>query len=152
MKYDKYGYNIKMDLNSFYNSFHELKIENIDYSKIDEIKQSSKELNYFYESKSTDLFKSNRYIKILNKIKTNPIGNPTEKLLMLMFAVDPSFEAIKIYNEHNKINEIRFAIEKHFGVYDPNLIKIEKWYIKNILDEESKISLEEEIDKRVYKI
>lgn len=155
MKYDKNMYNL-VDLTSFYNSFHDLNVNGINDDKINDIKQNSKELNYFYEGSFTGLTKGLRYIKVINKIKTNPkkynLTNSTEKLLMLMFAVDPNFEAIKIHNEYNTVNDSRVAMENYFGLYDKNLIKIEIWYIKNILDEESKILLEEEINKRVYKI
>lgn len=154
MEYNNYS--TKADLNSFYNSFHDLEIEDINVDKINEIKQKSEELNYFYEGEFSNFSKGVRYVKVLNKIKTNPkkynLTNSTEKLLMLMFAVDPSFEAIKIHNEFNKIDDARFDMEKYFGIFDKNLIKIELWYIKNLLDEESKKLLEEEIDKRVYKI
>lgn len=152
----EYNKNLIVDLRSFYTTFNNLKINEVNFDKLNEIKEEAKKLNYFYEGKFSNLMKSVKYTRVLNRIKTNPKGfnltNSTEILLMVMFSIDPNFEAIKIHNEYNKISETKFAMEKHFGIYDSNLIKIEIWYIKNILDKESKISLEKEIEKRIYKI
>lgn len=151
-----FSYNYVTEMSSFYKSFNKLNVPDIELEKLSKLKNDSQEVNYIYEGNFSNYSRGNRYIKTMNKLKTNPkkydLTNSTEMLLMLMFCVDPNLEAIKIYNEFNKTDEIRFAMKKYFGVYDPNLIRIEKWYINNLLDKESKTEIEEEIQKRIYKI
>lgn len=146
--------NISVHINSFYRAIHDLKVSDISIEKIEELKETSKELNnYFY--KKYDEWKQNKYVRILEKIKTNPkffnVYNSTEKLLLLMFIIDPNFEILLIYEEENDCKNIESRIEQEFGVYDSNLIKIEKWYIKYIADSKMKMKISNEIERRVFK-
>ena len=130
--------------------------------KIDTIIEKSKELNKLY---NCDLFKpirAQRYIKIMEIIHTNYSGNITtknkfsttsilEKLLLLIFSVDPEFKAFIIYNSENTKEEIKKQMEYKFGIYDKNLIKIEKFFIQTFFNKEQKNSIQEEIEKRTSK-
>ncbi len=129
---DKNNYYNSNDLKHFYESFHDLKITDINNDSIEIIESFSKELNAFYENKFNGFSKLAKYFKIVNKIKTTRVGNSTEKLLIFMFSVDPDFKAISIFNEQKDSDSIKTALKSEFGLYDPNLIKIENWYIKNL--------------------
>ena len=142
------------DLETFYKNFNKTKFENITLLKLLNLRKMAKPLNCFYKNRE-DIIKQKRYFKILNSIRSNPkrfnINSEAEKFLLLMFAVDPSFEAVKIYEQYNDIKKIKNEIVKTFGVYDKNLISIEKFYIKNFLSETKKSQIQSEIDKRIYK-
>ena len=68
-----------------------------------------------------------------------------------MFSVDPTLEALKIYGECNTLNQTKLKMGMFFGVYDSNLIKIEKEFIKKFFTEKEKKELTDEIDKRVFR-
>lgn len=148
-------YNFKSDMNSFYEKFNEIKCNELTLKKIIEIIKTSKELNTFFNNQNIDLWKIEKYIKIMNNIKTNPkkfnVTNSSEKLLLLMFAVDPEFEAAIIYGECNTTKEIKTKFKNKFGLYDPNLIKIENYFIKHFLSTKQKENIQKEIEKRAFK-
>ena len=72
-------------------------------------------------------------------------------MILFIFSVDPTFEAIKIYGESNHVSEIKEKMINYFGIYDKNLIVIEKIFMKRFFSKEEKKNLEEEIQKRVFK-
>ena len=117
---------------------------------------SALELNKFYNNEFDDLCRFEKYVKIMNKIKTNPkhynVESLAERYILFMFSVDPTFEAVKIYGECNKINEVKKKSNQFFGLYDKRLISLEKFFIKNFLSSEMKKRIDEEINERVYKI
>ena len=147
--------NLGLHINSFYEKYHELKINDISKDKIDELKKASIDLSYYFNECFDYILKIQKYVRVLEKIITSSkklgANNSTEKLLLFMFIVDPNLEVIKIYEEENNLKNIKPRIQKQFGVYDHNLIKIERWYIKNVLDKESKKQIEDEIERRVFK-
>lgn len=154
-RYSRNYYDTSVSINSFYKNIHDLKISEISSKRIEDFKEKSKDLNKEYNNNYSDRPKNVRYSRIMDKIKTTPktydLNNSTEKLLFFMFSVDPEFEAVLIYEEANDTIQLKKKMESYFGVYDKNLIKIERWYIKNLLDKESRINLEEEAERRVYK-
>jgi len=145
----------KNDLESFYKSLGTLNFKNVTAEKILELKTYAAKFNEFLNNKSITYPKSLRYVKIANTIKTNPKGygstNKNETALLFMFSVDPNFEAFIIFEECNKISEAKNKMRNYFNLYDANLIKLESYYIKFFLGEESKQKINEEIDRRVYK-
>lgn len=154
-RYSRNYYDVSVSIDSFYKHIHDLKINEISVERIEEFKITSQILNKEYNNSYSDRPKNVRYSRVMDKIKTTPktynLNNSTEKLLFFMFSVDPELEAILMYEETNNTTQIRQKMENYFGVYDKNLIKIEKWYIKNLLDKDARISFEEETERRVYK-
>ncbi len=154
-RYSRNYYDPSVSINSFYQNIHDLKIEEISLERIEEFKRTSKILNKEYNNTYSDRPKGIRYSRVMDKIKTTPriynLNNSTEKLLFFMFSVDPEFEASLMHEECNNILQIKKKMESYFGVYDKNLISIERWYIKNLLSDELKQNFEEETERRVYK-
>lgn len=141
-----------IDINAFYRNLKLIKMGEISLKKVEELKELSKKLNIFFENTNSDFSKIRKYAKIVNRIKMNPKPyTALEQRLLLMFSVDPEFEAIMIFEESNYINQIKSNMVKRFGLYDPNLINTEKWFIKHFLSEENKNQIKEEIDRRVFK-
>lgn len=146
--------NIITSINSFYKYLKEANFSKLTKEKIGELFETSKSFNKFFNRKDINILKSVRYEKITNRIKMNPkLFNTYEKsemYLLFMFSVDPEFEAVKIYGEFNKLTDIKEKMEKKFGIYDPNLIKLEKFFIKYFMDKQKKEQIEKEIEDRVY--
>lgn len=146
---------------TFYKDFNN-DINNVSNIDINNIIEKSKTLNNLYNSQSFKPTKLQRYIKIMEYIHSNYRENfPTnskfsttsilEKMLLLVFSVDPEFEAFIIYSSENTIKEIKIKMEHKFGIYDKNLIKVEKFFIQNLLDIKKQNEIYEEIDKRAFK-
>ena len=154
---DYFGYQIsfKVDVDSFYKNLNGTSFKGLDSKKILELKENSNYFNKFYNNNNLPFNKINRYVKIMNRIKTNPKGygvsSEAEKYLLFMFCVDPTFEAAKIYGECNKTNEVKQKMERYFGIYDRRLIILEKFFIKHFLSDKKKNEINEEIEKRVFK-
>ena len=74
-----------------------------------------------------------------------------EKLLLYILSVDPELEALLIYNTYNTRKEIKEKLIEKFGVYDPNLAKIETQYVKRFLSADKQNKINKEIERRVYK-
>lgn len=148
--------NINLEFESFYSRLPLTNFKNINNEIIENIKQNSKELNNFF-SFNNGLFKTNKYLKIMNRIKTCPknfnISNDdwAQIYLLFMFSIDPKFEITKIYGSCNTTKEIKFEIEKEFGVFDKNIIKLEKFFIKHFLSNSDKEKMDEEISQRSFK-
>ena len=68
-----------------------------------------------------------------------------------MYSVDPNFEATIIYGVENNTKSIKEKLTQKFGIYDPNLIKIEKFVITNFLNQKQKDEINEEIENRIFK-
>ena len=157
-----YCYNYQLAIENFYeNNIIDLKydLDYIDEEIINKLKEKSNILNnMFNHSKMTKLEK---YCKKMERIKTSPkkendfnkiaTSNSTEKLLLFMFSVDPNFEAFLIYSTYNTLKEIKYEMNKTFGLYDPYLVKVERAFIKHLLNEEEKNKINEEIERRVFK-
>lgn len=144
-----------VSLNSFYKYLKDANFNTLTKEKIEELFETSKQFNKFFTNKNIDMGKSIRYEKIVNKIKMNPrLFNTYEKsemYLLFMFSIDPEFEAFKIYGEFDKIKDIKSYMIRKFGVYDPNLINLEKLFIKHFMSKQKKEQIEKEIEDRVYK-
>ena len=74
-----------------------------------------------------------------------------EKLLLFMFSIDPNFEIAIIFGSEDRIYTAKEKIKEKFGIYDINLIKVEKLVIKNFLSEQKRNEINEEIDRRAFK-
>ena len=141
----------KIHLNAFYKSINGGNFKGIDTEKLNELQELAKVYrNSFYNNQ-----RNSEYIETMNRIKCRSIvniSNPkAENTILFIFSVDPTFEAIKIYGECNHIKQIKEKMIKYFGIYDKNLIIIEKAFIKRFLSKIEINGLEEEIEKRVYK-
>ena len=154
---DHFGYQIsyKVDIDSFYKNLNGTSFRGLDSKKLLTLKATSKSLNRFYNNDNMPYNKVSRYVKIMNRIKTNPKGygvsSEAEKYLLFMFSIDPSFEAAKIHGECNKIDETKEKMQNYFGVYDRRLIILENYFIKHFLSEKKRNEINEEIEKRVFK-
>lgn len=148
-------------IKSFYN-VDNVSFKNIDSEKLYDIIRRSNPINRMFLNKDFKACKSERYLKIMELIYTNyREGNPVkneyattshaEKFLLFMFSIDPNFEAAIIYGSEDRTFNAKKQIEEKFGVYDINLIKIEKLVIKKILSEAKRNQIYEEIDKRAFK-
>lgn len=154
---DHFGYQIsyKVDIDSFYKNLNGTSFRGLDSKKLLTLKATSKPLNGFYNNDNMPYNKVSRYVKIMNRIKTNPKGygvtSEAEKYLLFMFSIDPSFEAAKIHGECNKIDETKEKMQNYFGIYDRRLIILENYFIKLFLSEKKRNEINEEIEKRVFK-
>lgn len=148
-------------MQSFYN-VDKVSLKDIDEIKLIEIIEKSKKINKLFLDKSFKSCKTERYLRIMELIHMNHRKDiPTkthyattsiaEKYLLFMFSIDPNFEIAIIYGSEDRINDIKVKIREKFGVYDPYLIKIEKAVIKNLLSNERKNEIYEEIEKRAFK-
>lgn len=150
-----YNFNYNIDINSFYENLSGTSFKGVDLKRILILKTISKQLNEYYNNSNIHLNKVGKYVKIMNKIKTNPKGygvtSESEKYLLFMFSVDPNFEAAKIHGECDRINDVKTKMRMHFGVYDRKLILLENYFIKHFLSEEKRNEINEEIERRVYK-
>ena len=144
------------ELSSFYKNFKNTSFKEISGRKLIELKSFSKELNSLFNNQNVKEFRISRYIKVMNKIKTNPKAfniettSDAEKYLLFMFAIDPEFEIYIIHNSENRKSQIKEKIENKFGLYDPYLLAIEKFYIKNFLPQEKRIEINKKIIERSY--
>jgi len=149
-------------LQKFYKDLDNVNFDTISNEKLDELKEKSIYINHLYHVKSYGESKSNRYIKILEKILCNcrkeaavntkfTTSTNEEKLLLFLLSVDPELEAAITFGSFNKIIEIKYEFEKKFGIYDIGLVKLEKIYIKKFLTEEKQNEIKEEIEKRSFK-
>lgn len=154
---DHFGYQIsyKVDIDSFYKNLNGTSFRGLDSKKLLTLKSTSKPLNGFYNNDNMPYNKVSRYVKIMNRIKTNPKGygvtSEAEKYLLFMFSIDPNFEAAKIHGECNKIDETKEKMQNYFGIYDRRLIILENYFIKHFLSEKKRNEINEEIEKRVFK-
>ncbi len=93
------------------------------------------------------------YISVMNRIKTNPKGygitKSIEKYILFMLTVDPNFDAYIINETSNKKEEIYEKLINRFGLYDPLLIKVEKFYIDFFLGNTKKDQLKEKIASKI---
>lgn len=151
----QYYTSLKSDIQSFYKDLNGTSFKGINKEKLIELLNNSKNLNRFFNNNNTKIQKHGKYVKIMNKIKTNPKSfgayTEAEKFLVFMFSVDPNFEAAKIHGAYNTTEEIKLEMEKHFGLYDSKLIIIENFFIKNFLSEKTRNKINEEIEKRAFK-
>lgn len=137
---------------SFYKNLNGTSFKNINDSKILELyKNSANILN----PENISSHKLINYTKTMKKIDTNQevynVCSEAEKFILFMFAVDPNFEAAKIYGECNYIKEIKAKMVQYFGIFDRKLIIIENFFIKHFLSKEKRNEINEEIEKRVYR-
>lgn len=153
---EEYFYNsCIIDINAFYQNLKVIEVGKILPEKLEELQETSKNLNRFFTINHPGFSKIRKYAKIANRIKMNPkifkAYTALEQRLLLMYSVDPKLEAILIFEESNRIDQIKNNMIAKFGLYDPNLVKTEKWFIKHFLSEENKNKIQEEIDRRVFK-
>ena len=142
------------DITSFYKNFNTKDFKNVNVTKLLELKKKSKGLNEYY-TKDRMYNKKSKYIRLMNKFKTNPKGygitNDLEKYILFMYSVDPNFKATYMYASVNKIQEVRMDMVKEFGVFDPNLVQIEKYYILNILGPKKKKEILDKVEELSFR-
>lgn len=142
-------------INSFYSNLSKAHFTKLTAKKLLTLKYFSKELNKYFITPSNNLTKRVKYLKIMDKIKTNPkfwgIEDFAEQYILFMFSVDPNFEVAITFGECNRIYEAKNLIENRIGIFDYKLLKLEKYYIKNFMTETARKQIEEEIDKRAFK-
>lgn len=150
-----YHSSYSIDINSFYENLSSTSFKGLDPKRILILKAFSKQLNEFYNNKDIRLNKVGRYVKIMNRVKSNPKGygitSDAEKYLLFMFSVDPNFEAAKIHGECDRINEAKEKMKMYFGLYDRKLIILENYFIKHFLSEEKRNEINKEIERRAFK-
>ena len=144
-----------LDVETFYKNLKDTRFNNINVGIILKLVSNSRGLNAYFNNENLKVHKSQRYVKVMNKIRSDfksfNISSDAEKYLLFMFAVDPNFEAAKIYGQYNTVSEIRTKMYKKFGIYDRTLITIEKFFIKNFLSDKKRNEINDDITKRIYK-
>lgn len=155
MLYENYITNFMVTLNLFYKDFGKANFKNITKEQLENVIAVSKLLNPYIKENDLSHIKARKYIKVVERIRNAPkkynLTTNAEKLLLLMLSVDSNFETYIIYGESNTIYEIEKKMRLKFGLFDKNLIKIEKVFINCYLNKKKKSMLDEEIEKRVYK-
>lgn len=152
--------NQNITFNAFYNN--KVNFNNITEEKLNEIMERAKKFNKLFKRKEFRDIKSARYLKLMELINSgyregNPIKSEyattslAEKYLLFMFTVDPEFDAAIIYASEDRIKDIKEQMIDKFGVFDQNLVKIEKYVINKLLTEEKRNEINEEIDRRIFK-
>ena len=145
-----------LDIKAFYKYLKVEEFDNLEKTRVEYLR----DLGYsiFVEkinNKYIDLPFFKKYTKLMNNLKMTPylfgLTSNAEMYLLFMFSVDPNFNCLLISSEVNKIKELRSKMEKEFGVFDLNLIRIENVYLKKIMDKKEKEIIEEEIDRRSFK-
>ena len=115
------------DIASFYKNFNNTEFTKMKAKKLIELKEKAKKLNRQFLADNQFSQKS-KYIRIMNKIRTNPKGysvtNDLEKYILFMFSIDPNYDLTYLYASIDRIQDIKVKMAKKFGVYDPNLILI----------------------------
>lgn len=148
--------NLGYSMNSFYQNINGTNFKGITAKKILEIKILSKQFYNYFNNENINFDKHIKYTFIMNNIKIRKrqfnLNSEAEKFILLMYSVDPTFEAFKIYGECNKIEEVKEKMRNFFGIFDQNLIIIEKHFIKYFLSDKKQNEINKEIENRVYKI
>lgn len=85
--------------------------------------------------------------KNLNRKKKFWTSSKSEKFILFMYSVDPNFEALIIYLSEY----IKGKMKQKFGLYDPNLIKIEKEVLRQLLKTNEQNKINAEAEKRAFK-
>ena len=142
-------------LESFYLNLNRESLRLIENERLKELFEISKKLNNFYNHDILKVHKSEAYYNVSKFLRYNihnyKIYSRAEKYVVFMFAVDPTFEAIKIYSESNKVCEMKNKMISTFGMFDEKLIILEKEIIGKILSKEKKEELEEFLFKNSFK-
>ena len=143
------------DIKDFMRNFDLCEINGIEQSRVLELKEKSKSFKYFIiNPKPSDFTGIGKFSNTLRHIMMNPkfykLESKGEQYLLFMFCTDPNFEALKIFSECNKVSEAKKKCERTFGVFSLELIKIERFFVENLLDQKEKEKIEEEIDRRIY--
>ena len=152
--YNNVIFDNNVDIISFYKNFSDTKFEKIKAKKLIELKLASKKLNNYFDN-CNEYNKKSKYIRLMNKFKTNPKGynitNDLEKYILFMYSVDPKLEATYMYASVNKIQDVKIDMVKKFGVFDPNLVLIEKYYILNILGPKKKKEVLDKVEELSFR-
>lgn len=136
----------------FYKDLNGTSFKNINTIKMLEIINKSTKLRKSFENDKTCGY--NKYIGLMKKINNYKVNlnikSEAEKFLVFMFVVDPNYEIFIEYGVANRTDEIKKFMENKYGVYDPKLILIEKFFVKHFLTQKKKDELNEEIERRVF--
>lgn len=144
----------KSDIDSFYKNLNGTKFTGITKEKLIELYKNSLQLNNFFNNANAPYNKASKYVKIMNRIKTNSkeygATSEAEKFIAFMFAVDPYFEAAKIHGSLNHIDETKIELKRYFGIFGLKLVILENYFIKNFLTKEKRNQIYEEIEQRAF--
>ena len=145
----------ELDLATFYKNLNLAQFSKLDFKTILKLKCLSKKLNTCFSTYADKKDQQKKYIKTARHIGRNPeiygVNGYEQIYFLFMVSVDPTFEALKIYAESNKIDEIKIKFFNRFGLFDKNLVLLEKFYIKNFALKKQKQEISEEITKRIFK-
>jgi len=157
--------NASVTMQTFYN-IDKVSFKDINEEKLLSIKNKAKKINKLYLFEGFRKEKADRYLRIMEMINCNykrinsndnninahyVTTSMAEKLLLFMFSVDPNFEAAIIYSSEDRTIDTKAKLKEKFGVYDINLIKIEKLVIRKFLSEKKRNQINEEIERRAFK-
>lgn len=146
---------ISVAIDPFYKNLKNTNFGAIDQNRLKEIFEISKILKIEIDKKFIKLSKLQRHERIIYFIRSNPkqynIKGEAEAFILFMFAVDPTFEAIKIYSESNNIKEIKSKMIETFGIFDKNLIRLERFTVEKLLSEEKRKEVNEILEQRAFK-
>lgn len=161
----EYGIFYKDILASFYKDISEDSFKDVTLDEIEELKERASILTEkHFNNKNLGETKVYRYCKIMERLHSNcrrrnsnnmPFEFDThtdgEKYLLFMLIVDPKCEALEIYLTENNKKTIKKKITDLIGIYDPWLIRIENYYIKNLMSKVEKHKYKTKINDKIYK-
>ena len=68
--------------------------------------------------------------KLTTSARLFGLNNDDEILYVYVLIVDPNLEYLKIYESSNKVHELKKRTIKFLGIFDPNLLGLEKIFNK----------------------
>ena len=141
-------------LDYFYKNLDDTNFTEINEEDIKRIFNKTKYIRDYFEDNKKDT-KAFKYLDIAKKITKLPkafdIYSDAQKYIALVLIIDPNCELYVQCGICNKINELKAFMTYKFGIYDEKLIKVEKLYVKNLLDKEKKKELDEIIEINAFK-
>lgn len=149
--YERYNY----DCYNFYEAYKDTDFNLLDKERIPFIKEQSINLQYYINGRlrtldpsryTPGLYKLEIHRQYLNRIKSCSrdygVVNKAEELALLVFALDPNFDAYIIHKTSNTKDEIEKKLKDKFGFIDLNFNVIEtSIYNKMSVRERHKIKL-----------
>ena len=144
------------DIKAFYENLGIINFKTITSKRLEELKEIGLKLNKtILNNDHLGITFPKRYAKIMEKLRISPqvlnINTKDEMAAVLIYAVDPEFEAYTYLQESNKIQELKTKMTNKYGVFDTILIKLEKNYIETIMPDMEKEVLNEKVNKRIWK-
>ncbi len=143
----------KSDYSSFWKNYMNTNMEELSKDRIPYLKEQGLELKKYVDSKiynfsnkrryTIDTYNLDVYRQYLNRVlmASHVYGalNKAEALAILVFGIDPDFDAYVIYKTSNTKEQVDNKLKEQFGFADENLIRIEQQIYNKIAVKEKHI-------------